>query len=1471
MAGLPPAEKPRSAVRRWLLRLGCAVLALLGMVVAVAAGAGLWINSAAGLQFAVGKGLAAAGEGLLGSIEVEGSAGHLLSSFTLSGVRVLDPAGDEILHADALSVAWRPLALKQKVVRITSLEVSGLDAALATGPDGLNLLSILPPKDPDKQPGELPVAIVVDRLALDGAVTFAPGGAEQPYQLDDLVIEGALEMRGRRFSPTIERLTAVAGHPDMGPIELAVAAVLDEGVVTDVAVDLRRGEEHLTVTGDVGPTAEPQLDLTVAVERFDLDGLDVVAELPLTGVVGLDATVRGPLSALHTAGTLRLPKGEAGLDVLLRLGTEPLSYVATVDMERVDLSSFLTAAELPSSLSGRVTADGAGFGPESLTATVGVDLEDSWLRTYEVDWLHLEAAVEPDLRIRVHRLEAAAPLGQVDLHGNVAVRDERFSVAGTLEEIDVAGVGDLAGVAGLGGIAGSELTASGGWGGASGFFIDASGDLYGFGVHAPSTVVGHLTTSFDVGYGAGGVHGHARGDAYRLELGGTPADQATFDVDLLGTGLDGAATLRFNPELSIQTVANVDWSEQPLTIRADEILAETYGSSWCTAHPFTLEIGKGGALVFTGLELTGDDGTLTVEGTLAFSGPSDLVATGEGLQLSALLPLLPEETAPLAGDVALEVALTGMPEMPFIKLQLQAAGLGYDEFGPFALELGMVVAGGITTVVATAGGSDIEPLTLQGVLPLQISLEGAGWNRDGMLQLFTEIPLQDTGNLSEVLPQAEKLPPSRFGLTLTASGTGSAPDAKTVIKLRDVEVGGLPPLAVDVTGRIEDERFTIDGRARNVEAELVTVQMDGAFELGRLLDENLAGVEKSDRPLLGGLGLQLRLLGLPVETVRLYTDALDALHGKLVGELTVSGRTSDPVVVADLTLRGARLDEVALTGVTLSGHVEEKQLDLDLGFGTRKGGELALVATAPIDLSLVNKRTREERFGQDGLDGTLTGSDLPLDMVTAFLGGATDAEGMIQLDGTVRGSLLDPDPDLRLAIDDGAFCHGKLGVCFDRIDLQARTSRRKLVLQRFRMESQPAQDYRGAKEAAQKISEKQARRAAQGKKTAAPKAPKGPKMPERRGWIEASGSIALEGGLGDTELDVDAESFWISYTRQLKLQTDMKLLGRGTYPALKIRGDVVVGMLKIEMGDELRKNAWPMDPDPHLYVHRSTDALVEERKEKKRPAVVEQMDLQLDLKLERNCWIYLDVSAVPGLGRIRPDIQLEGDLGLSFKSGVFFSEGEVRTVRGNLTLLARQFRVDEGSVRFTGATPPDPILDVAATHRSRYGDIQVRVQGNASQPVLSFTSEEIDDEADILSVLLFGAPMDELRPGQSAEAGDELAVVTGMMAAQANQALSRLLGHSAVDMINLETNPAGPGSFGIEVGKSITDRIFLITRYRVGVDEDENQFEGQIEFQLTRGLYLEVRYGDAGNGALEIYLKKRLRAPRVKIKPDRKP
>lgn len=1448
--------------RRWLRLVWLGLLGLLLGTVAVLALALAWLNSSSGLRTVVRQGLGAANGALDGEIAVADASGHLLSSFELTGVSLRDGAGAEVVGVDRLGIRWRPWSLVHSHVEVQELAIQGARGTLIQGPDGLNVARIFPAGDPDAPDTELPVSVEIHEATLDGLVSFDPDGdGEQPaYRLEEVDLAGAFAMAGGRIEPRVDRLTAHGAEPSLGPLNLSGFVQIVDGAIPDYRIELAAVDATLSSRGAVGPMGAPELDLVLRVEGLEPGALGPVVELPLAGPLGADLTVRGSLDALSLVGDLDVPRGAVHVDLTGDVLSRPLTYAGSLDLDRLDLSSFLDfaaedgtpGADLSSDLSGRIELDGSGTAPAELATVLSADLEDSSFQEWAVDQLTLRGTVEPDLQVSFSRLDVDAELGHAELQGDVRVPQGRFAVDGSLSGVDLSAVGARSGVAGLGGTAHAQLDVQGGWGEPGGFWVDGDGILRGAGIRAPSARVSSLTVAFEGGYGGTGPHGTVQGAAFDAEAGGVPLQQVGFHLDLARTTASGELTVAGDENVSLRTVALADWSRSPRIV-ADELHIDAYGSEWDQDGVLAVEVGEDGAIEIRGFDLRGDDGRITADGVIAPKGSSSFEAHAERLRLAAVQPALPETVAPLRGALGMDLSLSGPAEMPSVNLQLTGAQFAYDVYGPFALEVGIVVAGGMTSVVATAGGPDIEPLHLQGIVPYEVNLTEPGWDPEGMLQLYADIPLQDAGNLARVLPQAAGIPPGRFGVKLSASGTGAEPSAVVDLDLRGLELTSLPAMSLDIDGRLEDGGFTVDGRLRDARAQLLGLTMEGGFDLGRLLTDSLArpagdpgdpGPEggKPAGPYLGEMSTHVDVIGLPVETLRYYSSAVEPFHGKLTGDIRLDGSPFSPRLDARLGLRGGRLGEVDLTEFKLLLGVEQGTAHLDLQVTEKGGGSLSLDATSPVDISFASARTLEERFGQPSLDGTLDGRSLPLGLVTAFVGGATDATGSLTASGRVGGTLLEPHPEIRVSMPGGSVCMESLDVCFEEIQLEARSDLEELILSRFRMVGRPARlvdasGRRGAKKAAQATS----------------------------GSLEASGSIRLDPDQrGETSLDLVAEEFWISDTHQLRLRADAKATVRGRYPDLRVRGRVTVRELKVEMGDELRRSAFPLERDPRLLVHRSSESAEEAAPAKReRIRLTDHLDLRIQVTLDTNCWLFLDVSTLPGLGRIRPDIQLTGNLELAVDRGSMYGEGEVRTLRGHLTVLGKQFKVEEGIVTFTGSTPPDPNLKVTAVHRSRYGDITVVVEGRASTPELRFQSTEYDDEADILSILLFGAPMDELRPGSSTDQGDELGILAAMGFARANQVIAKLFGHSAVDMINLETNPAGPGSFGIEVGKSITDRVFLITRYRFGgVQEEENVFEAQLEIQITRSLYIEMRYGDAGNGGLELFWKRKLQNPR---------
>ncbi len=1454
----------KTALLCWLKRLALvAAVCAAGVSSLVLAGV-LWLNSGAGLNSLLGRGLQEANAFLLGTVEVGDAEGHLLSAFTLHQVAVKDADGHQMLAAEAVEIRWLPLALLHRQVAVRSVTLAGVDADVAMTADGLNLLSLLPPSD--EEGGELPVSIQVQEIRVTGDVRYDPDGEgeAEPYRLQEIETAGALAMRGSRIDATLAPLRLALDRPAVGVLELAAAVTLEDGSLDRVALELRNGEDRLSVRGSAGALSQPDLDLQVTVTRHDLDRLQELAALPLTGVVALEAEVAGPLDDLTIDGHLTAPSGSAGITARLDTAADPLAYELTVDPSQLDLSSFVTAAELPSSFTGRIEIQGQGITTEQLEATVDVELEDSQFRDYRVGTLTLNARVQPELDVVVERLATSGPLGQVDIHGRVRVAEGTYWAAGRLSEVSLAEVSRAVPQLNLAGTAGIALDrVAGGWAGASGLWVEAAGEADVFGLRAPPVGVGHVTASFDAGWSeAAGLSGKVQGDAYRLTVKDTELEQATAHARLLGSRVEGDLRIRGDERLAGLARGAVDWSGEATVIEGETLTLDAFESSWEALDTFRVALRPGNEIHIEGLRIQGDDGRLAADGTLALSGTSSLQVGADRFRLAALQPLLSDTAPHLSGTVKLDLTVDGAAGMPHISLQIAGKEVQAGSYGPFELTAGLVVVGGMTTVVASAGGPEIQPLVLQGVLPLQISLQEVGWRGGDMLQLFAEIPLQDTANLSQVLPQASHLPPSRFGLKVSTMGVGRDPVIQAQLRLRDVAYGDLPVMTGDVNLELEDGEFETTARIRDVRADLVGAQVNGTFDLGGLLDEALDPARpRRESDYLKDIVAKVDLVGVPLETAALFTDALQPAHGMLVGDIELSGSAADPELYLDVQLRRGRVGDVALDQAQFRAQAHHSRLDADMLVTARDGGIMSLAASAPVALSLTESLTLEQRLGQPGLDGWLSAEEFPFGIAAAFVPGAGESSGELEFAGTVSGSLLAPRPELLLSMERGSLCMEDLGVCYSDITVDAHTDLEQLELSRFTLIGEPIRSFRsrrekGGEEGTVGSSGKTARAAKVGKRDGPGEA--------NRGSLSVSGTVVFPSGddPGQTELEIRGENFWVLNSRQVKLRSDVKLAVRGSYPDLRIRGKIKVPSLKVELGDEMRRSAWPLDPDPGLIIHRKESPDEAGPVERRRLALLDHLDLDVELILERNCWIYLDVTAVPGLGGIRPDIQLEGEVGLVMRDGVFTPRGEVRTVRGNLTVLSRQFNVDEGLVIFTGASPPDPVLDVAATHHSRYGDILVTVEGRTSAPQLAFSSDEITEQADILSVLMFGAPTDELRAGQAMAGGGELSMLAGMAGAQVNQFITRLVGHNAVDMLNLENNPAGPGSFGVEVGKTITDGLFLITRYRFGVDEDENSFEGQLEITLSRSFILEIRYGDAGNGGLDLYVKKRLKAPR---------
>jgi translocation and assembly module TamB len=172
--------------------------------------------------------------------------------------------------------------------------------------------------------------------------------------------------------------------------------------------------------------------------------------------------------------------------------------------------------------------------------------------------------------------------------------------------------------------------------------------------------------------------------------------------------------------------------------------------------------------------------------------------------------------------------------------------------------------------------------------------------------------------------------------------------------------------------------------------------------------------------------------------------------------------------------------------------------------------------------------------------------------------------------------------------------------------------------------------------------------------------------------------------------------------------------------------------------------------------------------------------------------------------------------------------GTISVVRGFYEFQGRRFDVlRDSEIRFTGIRPIDPSLQVGAQRLISGVTAIVNIRGSARQPVVTLTSTPPMDEADVLSLIVFNQPINQLGEGERLN----LAQRAGSMAAGY---VAAPLANSIADALDLdlfEIRPEGGinGQPSVALGQQFGSRLFVQFKQDFGsTDHSEISFEYRI-------------------------------------------
>jgi translocation and assembly module TamB len=209
-----------------------------------------------------------------------------------------------------------------------------------------------------------------------------------------------------------------------------------------------------------------------------------------------------------------------------------------------------------------------------------------------------------------------------------------------------------------------------------------------------------------------------------------------------------------------------------------------------------------------------------------------------------------------------------------------------------------------------------------------------------------------------------------------------------------------------------------------------------------------------------------------------------------------------------------------------------------------------------------------------------------------------------------------------------------------------------------------------------------------------------------------------------------------------------------------------------------------------------------------------------------------------GLGNI--NLKVAGDLYLYKEAGQPLSvTGSFDSVSGRYSFQGRQFDVDPtSSINFVGDLNPE--LDVAVTQTIASVVARVSITGPMRQPELHLTSTPPLESSDILAMIVFGTPANELSASQQ----QNLAVRAGTLAAGflAAPLVSALQNQLGLDILQLETSGELEQGPRITVGNEIAPGLVARFSRQFGADPYD---EIALEYALSRLLRLRATFSDA--------------------------
>src|SRR5262249_15908004 len=155
--------------------------------------------------------------------------------------------------------------------------------------------------------------------------------------------------------------------------------------------------------------------------------------------------------------------------------------------------------------------------------------------------------------------------------------------------------------------------------------------------------------------------------------------------------------------------------------------------------------------------------------------------------------------------------------------------------------------------------------------------------------------------------------------------------------------------------------------------------------------------------------------------------------------------------------------------------------------------------------------------------------------------------------------------------------------------------------------------------------------------------------------------------------------------------------------------------------------------------------------------------------------------------------------------------------------------------------------DVEISHEFQTTTVYVDVTGTVREPRIDLRANPGSyDQAQILGWVLGGDPDQPSSSDKQPLQDRAVGVASNVLLGQVNSQLRNIL---AIDVVNVQTGEgANQTTTRVEVGKWVTEKLFVGYQGRIEADETQNANEAEIQYRFARRWLLDAFFGDRGVG-----------------------